>query len=518
MLEKLGKYLYGSDNWVIDQPECEFVKAIEANKIKQVEAMLNNEENPLRDKHVIQGLMRAVTCRHLSILVILLAHDRVRKCIAEHYNLETYSIETGDRGLLGNMYSSALSLARGTQSTHQSDQFDSLLTYAVREHAHAMPYGENRRRKSLRVTSMLLSTKLFNVNTRCRLSNITNQITHRSLRSLTRLDGRDDTWTEYEIETIVKSPLYMACEMGDILLVNLLLMEPNIKMVGSVYTKSFTKEMYGSGRTLYEKYETPLELVKRKGFYDIIDLLEKHQALSTNKINTPAVASPSLSSAAAAAAAAVTPAPNNSLSPPARRLSKTQSNQNLFFHQFSDCSLLINKILCNDRNITYLDFSGKNIAFATLIEMFEALQKNHTVTELNLSYVRLNLDAVAALSEMLKHNTTIKKLKMVASTGAPSIFSTNQFGGRGVVLFAEAIKSNTGLTEICLNHHREIYLKPLAEALENNQTLKEVELEGAAFSYTITFEKDHKIFCDALDRNERAALSKITIEDILFGD
>lgn len=110
---------------------------------------------------------------------------------------------------------------------------------------------------------------------------------------------------------------------------------------------------------------------------------------------------------------------------------------------------------------------GANGAF----HLAEALQRNNTLTSLNLRDNNIGDDGLAAIAVALKTNNTVTELDV----------EMNKIGNQGAVELADALRRNTGLLflDLSINFIGNTGAAALSDALEqSNNTVQTINLLG----------------------------------------
>ena len=165
-------------------------------------------------------------------------------------------------------------------------------------------------------------------------------------------------------------------------------------------------------------------------------------------------------------------------------------------------------ILKINKTIRQLDLQGNAIHSHDIEDLADALKSNNTLTHLNLSSNKihgwgLRWSAAYYLSDALKSNNTLTTLNL----------ADNDIEADGAKEFADALKENNTLRELNLerNNILDKGVIELADALKENNTLTELNLENNKI-------KDDGVIAlaDALESN--SALTALNLEYNQFGD
>jgi hypothetical protein len=106
----------------------------------------------------------------------------------------------------------------------------------------------------------------------------------------------------------------------------------------------------------------------------------------------------------------------------------------------------------------------------------DALRVNGALTKLSLAQSKLEEEGTKAICEALEQNTTLKELDISGGGG----YEGNIGGSAGAKHVAKMLGVNGGLTKISLANNKlgEEGTKAICEALEQNKTLKELDIRG----------------------------------------
>lgn len=281
MRERFTKYLFGSDVWLLDiDMESDFSDAVKADKIDRIEEMLEDTSIPIRERHIIEAVQVAIMYNRVRILEFLLSHDKVKKCFKKHQNIKTYRKETGDWGIAGKAVSFITSSVASVHSnlfpSSTPISYSNILTCALE------PYVEFGARPQVKIIDIILKSDLFaeifDINQKwCEVKTETTRHRESHFSSY----KPDKEWSETKSIIITKTPIYMACETGNIPLVKRILQEENLDIhAKSSYSEvvSTTRFVYsGSSKILKREEYTPLEMVRQKGFNGIANLLTTYK-------------------------------------------------------------------------------------------------------------------------------------------------------------------------------------------------------------------------------------------------
>ena len=169
---------------------------------------------------------------------------------------------------------------------------------------------------------------------------------------------------------------------------------------------------------------------------------------------------------------------------------------------------LLQRIKSNDKTLIQLDLSLKNARKINRIgaegakTLAAALEKNHTLTQLNLGCSDIGDEGGKALAEALAKNQTLTSLSV----------SSNKICDAGAKALALALEKNQTLISVDLSFNRigDAGAKALALALEKNQTLTSVDLRGNRIG-----DEDAKALALALEKNQ--TLTSVRLSHNLIG-
>ena len=134
-----------------------------------------------------------------------------------------------------------------------------------------------------------------------------------------------------------------------------------------------------------------------------------------------------------------------------------------------------------DSKISAMDASSENISPAGVKLIAEALRTSVTggLTKVSLAKNELGEEGTKAICEALEQNKTLKELDISGEK-----FGKSNIGGTaGAKHVAKMVGINGGLTKLSLAHNMlgEEGTKAICEALEQNKTLKELDISGEKF-------------------------------------
>lgn len=118
----------------------------------------------------------------------------------------------------------------------------------------------------------------------------------------------------------------------------------------------------------------------------------------------------------------------------------------------------------------------------------DMLQKNHTITVLNLSHCRISAEAAKSFREGFRYNTGIEELDL----------SWNELADDGLAHLSNALKRNMTIQKLNLshNHMNDEALPYLAEMVEENYSIEDLDL---SWNYLYKFEGMKAFFTALMD-------------------
>ena len=119
--------------------------------------------------------------------------------------------------------------------------------------------------------------------------------------------------------------------------------------------------------------------------------------------------------------------------------------------------------LQNNHSLTTLFLEGNKVGDAGASALANALQNNHSLMNLDLSYNKVGDAGASALANALQNNHSLTKLYLY----------NNQVGDAGASALANALQNNHSLTNLDLRHNQvgDAGASALANALQNNHSL-----------------------------------------------
>ena len=130
--------------------------------------------------------------------------------------------------------------------------------------------------------------------------------------------------------------------------------------------------------------------------------------------------------------------------------------------------LLLEHLESNEESLRVLDLCGRALTDPLMEPIVAALEGNTSVTELLMSRNKMNHSALP-LMETLKSNASVTVLKL----------KSNDLRGQAIRALAEMLKHNTSIVEIDLTCNPvKADAKMIAEALGENRTLRTLRLDN----------------------------------------
>ncbi|KAJ8273637.1 hypothetical protein GJAV_G00103860 [Gymnothorax javanicus] len=107
---------------------------------------------------------------------------------------------------------------------------------------------------------------------------------------------------------------------------------------------------------------------------------------------------------------------------------------------------MLKRIQGDDRSLTEVNLNNiKDIPIPTLKEIFQAMEKNTSVTSLSIAATRSNDPVAMAVAQMLQTNKTLKSLNI----------ESNFITGEGMLAIVKALAGNTTLSELKIDNQRQ---------------------------------------------------------------
>ena len=152
--------------------------------------------------------------------------------------------------------------------------------------------------------------------------------------------------------------------------------------------------------------------------------------------------------------------------------------------------------------LTHLSLETRSFGTVGLKALVQALHSNCRLTNLDLSGCEVDDEVVVALSEALESNTTLTHLSL---SDVPE--TVNQIGGSYVSPLARALKKNNTLKSLTLRF-KENEAAALADALQTNSTLTQLNLSHIP-------ELGTEVICKALQSNH--AVTDLILHESIIG-
>lgn len=157
---------------------------------------------------------------------------------------------------------------------------------------------------------------------------------------------------------------------------------------------------------------------------------------------------------------------------------------------------IIRRLKQNDASLTVLNFRQKNLTSEESQAIFNALEENTTVKDLQYLGNNSSGDAAIALSTMLRRNHTIEQLEL----------GTNELNNEDIVHIVSGLKENSSVAILDLNSNLFDAAGPIADLLEHNQHIKEVDLTNSNIS-----DAGFSEIYGSLQKNERSSLTTFNV-------
>lgn len=157
---------------------------------------------------------------------------------------------------------------------------------------------------------------------------------------------------------------------------------------------------------------------------------------------------------------------------------------------------IIRRLKQNDASLTVLNLRQKNITADDSQAIFKALEENTTVTELQYLGNNSSGDAAIALGTMLRRNHTIEQLEL----------GTNELNNEDIIHIVSGIKENTSVTLLDLNSNLFDASGPIADLLEHNNCIKEIDLTNSNI-----IDAGFSDIYSALQRNGSSSLTTFSV-------
>ena len=150
----------------------------------------------------------------------------------------------------------------------------------------------------------------------------------------------------------------------------------------------------------------------------------------------------------------------------------------------------------NNASITVLNLRQKKFTAEESRELFNALEDNTTVTQLQFLGNNSSGEAAIALGVMLRKNHTIEVLEL----------GTNEINNADLAAIVSGLKDNKTVVSLDLNSNLFDAASPIADLLEHNNCIKEIDLTNSEIHDDGFLE-----IRDALQRNEESSLTAFNV-------
>lgn len=133
---------------------------------------------------------------------------------------------------------------------------------------------------------------------------------------------------------------------------------------------------------------------------------------------------------------------------------------------------MVQRLKQNDEGLTVLNLRQKNLTSEESQEFFNALIDNTRVRKVQFLGNNSSGVAAIALSAMLKKNHTIDELEL----------GSNKLNNDDIIHVVNGLRENSTVTILDLNSNLFDAAAPIAELLEHNNHIHEIELTNSAIS------------------------------------
>ena len=133
---------------------------------------------------------------------------------------------------------------------------------------------------------------------------------------------------------------------------------------------------------------------------------------------------------------------------------------------------IIDRLEQKDADLTFINLRLKNLTPEESQTIFQLLEENTSVTQLQFLGNNSSGDAAIALGLMLKKNKTIKQLEL----------GTNELDNEDIAHIVSGLVENTSVTIVDFNSNLFNNAGPIADLLEYNQSLREIDLTNSNIS------------------------------------
>jgi hypothetical protein len=142
--------------------------------------------------------------------------------------------------------------------------------------------------------------------------------------------------------------------------------------------------------------------------------------------------------------------------------------------EIDECTRLITDLLQKDSTLTELNLTRTCIHNDGAEAIINVLGINTNLTSLNLSNNYINTNGINALNNVLQINTTLTKLDL----------SRNYIGDQGAEVIGKALENNTTLKILCLraNQLNSNGINAIFEGLKNNKSLLSLDISYNEFN------------------------------------
>lgn len=162
----------------------------------------------------------------------------------------------------------------------------------------------------------------------------------------------------------------------------------------------------------------------------------------------------------------------------------------------SEYEEIIRRLKQNDANLTALNLRQKDLTPEESQEFFKALEENTFVTKVQYLGNNSSGTAAIALSVMLEKNQTIEELEL----------GTNELNNEDIIHIVRGLKQNSSVVIIDLNSNLFDTAEPIADLLEHNNHIKEIDLTNSNINNAGFSE-----IYEALQRNENSSLTAFNV-------
>ncbi|WP_419420444.1 hypothetical protein ACNVED_03850 [Legionella sp. D16C41] len=157
---------------------------------------------------------------------------------------------------------------------------------------------------------------------------------------------------------------------------------------------------------------------------------------------------------------------------------------------------ILTKLIQNDSSLTVVDFRQANLSSIQSREIFKALESNNKVITLKFLGNNSSDEAAIALGSMLEKNHTIEDLQL----------GSNEINNKDIVHIINGLKNNDTVTSLDLNSNLFDIADPIADLLEHNNWIREIDLTNSNINNDGFLE-----IKAALERNENSSLTAFNV-------